>query len=192
MLDRLGRVLVHPLRRRLLLEYQRENPSPSQVASRLGLSVGIVSYHTSVLARHGYVELVGTARRRGALQHFYRSTVDTVIEDEEWESVPSQLRRALVLGTLAQVTEEARQAALDGGFDRAVAHLTRSPLQLDEQGVAAAARCLRDALDQIGRIETACRERAGPVQRQYEVVILGFEGQPGGSAPAAPEGSLGS
>jgi hypothetical protein len=194
MSDRLGRVLVHPLRHRLLLEYYGEPANPSQVAHRLGEPLNLVSYHTGVLARHRCVELVRTERRRGAMTRFYRSTVPPVIEDGQWESVPAQLRRALVLGTLSLAAEDARRAALDGGFDAAEAHLSRTPLELDDEAVEASARCLREALEEIADIAGACRARGSAGRRRFEIVMLGFD--PGSdepppvrraSAPATPD-----
>jgi hypothetical protein len=180
----LARVLVHPLRQLLLLEYHGEPANPGQVARRLHEPLNLVSYHTGVLARHDCIELVRTERRRGAVTHFYSATVASVLEDEQWARTPPQLRRALALGTLGLASDEARRAALDGGFDAATAHLTRSPLELDDEGVLAVARCLRDAIDQLERIDAACRERSAPGRRPFEVVMLGFEPSP--RRPVAP------
>jgi hypothetical protein len=184
MTDRLARVLAHPLRARVLLEYELEAASPSEVAQRLGAPLNLVSYHTGVLVRHGCLELVRTARRRGATVHFYRSTAATSIEDEAWASLPAPMRRTLVLTTLSLAADEARRAALDGGFDAAAAHLTRSFLELDDEGVLAATATLRRALHEIAQVDAASRRRAG-ARRRYEVVMLGFEDA--GSAPAAPD-----
>jgi DNA-binding transcriptional ArsR family regulator len=174
--DALARLLAHPLRHRLLLEYSLGPRSPAQVARTLGEPLNLVSYHTAILFRRGYLELVATERRRGALARFYRTTVATIIEDHEWAALPGELRRALATGTLEQATGEARRAAIDGGFDAAPAHLSRSPLELDEQGRAAVALCLREALAELGAIVAASRERDDAGARQpYEVVMLAFE-----------------
>jgi hypothetical protein len=183
MSDQLARVLAHPLRDRVLFEYRGDPASPSQVARRLGRPLNLVSYHTGVLARHGCLQLVRTERRRGTTEHFYRSTVDQAIEDEDWVRVPAPVRRALVLGTLDQLAGEARRAALDGGFDVERSHLTRLRLELDDDAVLAVAHTLRAALEELERIHASCRDRADGARRTYEVVMLGFEG----SAPAAPD-----
>src|SRR5689334_12719729 len=117
MSDRLSQVLAHPLRDRVLFEYQGEPATPAQVARRIGRPVNLISYHTRVLADHGCVVLVRTSRRRGAVEHYYRSAVEPWIADEDWDRVPAPLRRALVRGTLRKLDEEARTAALTGGFD---------------------------------------------------------------------------
>jgi DNA-binding transcriptional ArsR family regulator len=177
MSDRLGRLLIHPLRHRLLLEYSGGAENPARLARRLGEPLNVVSYHTGVLARNGFIELVRTERRRGALTHFYRSVAATVIEAEQWGALPEPLRRSLALATLAQATEAARQAAHAGGFDAAETHLSRSPLELDEEGVLEVARCLRETLDDVARITAACRERATR-RTPCEIVLLSFDPSP--------------
>jgi DNA-binding transcriptional ArsR family regulator len=171
MSDHLGRLLIHPLRHRLLLEYSGEPESPAQIARRLGEPLNLVSYHTHVLLRHGYIELVRTERRRGALTRFYRATVTTALDGDQWEQLPAPIRRSLTLGSLAQATGEARRAALRGGFDDRHAHISRSPLVLDDLGLRAVADCLDAALDELTRIADSCREGA----TQYELLLLSFE-----------------
>jgi DNA-binding transcriptional ArsR family regulator len=172
MSDRLGRLLLHPLRHRLLLEYAGEPDSPGRVAARLGEALNLVAYHTGVLRRRGYVELVRTERRHGALTHFYRSAVGPVIDATQWESLPITLRRSLVLETLELIGAEARQAALAGGFDPPAAHVSRVPLELDAQGLTEVAHLLDDADAAIARIAAAARERASA---PYQVAVLSFE-----------------
>src|SRR4051812_2728172 len=100
MTDALGRMLAHPLRRRLLLEYSAGENHPGQLARVLGEPLNLVSYHTKVLAGHGFIEVVRTERRRGALTRYYRAFVTTVLEEEEWRALPDALRRSLVHGAL--------------------------------------------------------------------------------------------
>jgi DNA-binding transcriptional ArsR family regulator len=185
MSDRLGRLLTHPLRHRLLLEYSSGPENPAQIAHRLGEPLNLVSYHTGVLARHGFIELVRTERRRGALTHFYRSDAATVIEAEQWGALAGSLRRSLALGTLAQATEDARQAAHGGGFDDSEAHLSRSPLELDDEGVLEVADRLRETLDELARIAAACRERSAR-RAPCEIVLMGFEPGPQPAELPAP------
>jgi DNA-binding transcriptional ArsR family regulator len=172
--DRLGRLLLHPLRHRLLLEYSGEPDSPGQLARRLGEPLNVVSYHTRVLLRAGFVELIRTERRRGALTRFYRATVTPAIEDAQWSALPEAVRRSLTLATLAQAADEAKRAALDGAFDVPAAHLSRTPLELDEAGALEVSHCLRAALAEAARIAAACRGRGTP-RTPCEIVLLGFE-----------------
>jgi DNA-binding transcriptional ArsR family regulator len=169
------RVLIHPLRRRLLLEYASGPVNPAELARRLDQPLTRVSYHTRVLLRHGYLVPVAVERRRGGATHLYAAAHTTAIEDGQWEQLPAATRRALTLGTLEQVFAQARGAALDGAFDSGRSHLSRSPLELDEPGIAAAADRLRAAFDDIAAAVDRSRERAAPVQRPFELVVLAFE-----------------
>ena len=174
-----ARLLAHPLRQLLLFEYEQTN-SPSKAARRLRQPVNVVSYHTDVLQRLGWIELVRTERRRGAVEHFYRSTGRPDIEDEDWVGLSLRLRHAIVLGTLGATADEARGAALAGGFDHATAHLSRCLLELDEQGAAEVAETLREAVARVEQIAAAARSRATAVGQRHELVIQCFR------PPSAP------
>jgi hypothetical protein len=172
----LSRMLTHPVRHRLLFEYQGEPTCPSDVARRMNAPLNVVSYHTAVLVRYGLLELVGTAQRRGGTAHFYRSTTGQSLEGDEWDSTPLSLRRALMRGLLAATTDRARRALLDGGFDGVHAHLSRIPLLLDDAGVVDVATILRRGVDEIIAVQEACDRRRPEALRSYEVVLMGSEG----------------
>ena len=66
-----------PRRRRILrlLHEVDEARSPIEIAKAFGLHVGHVSYHVKVLKECGAVALTDTRPKRGAIEHFYASTV---------------------------------------------------------------------------------------------------------------------
>jgi hypothetical protein len=175
MSDRLGRLLTHPLRHRLLFEYAGEAANPAAVARRLGEPVNLVSYHTQVLLKHDFIRLVRTERRRGVLTRWYAATVTAAIEDADWGALPVSVRRALITGTLAQVAEEARRAALEGGFDGPHVQLTRSPLDLDAEGVLETTERLRSAFTEIAAIVAASSPLDAPDRTPYQLAMLGYE-----------------
>lgn len=179
MSEELANLLAHPLRARLLFEYNQPT-SPSRLARRLDERVNLVSYHTNVLHEHGWLELVGTEQRRGATEHFYRATGPFDIEDEDWDRVPLPLRHAFVLGVYGVTRDEIRHAALHGGFDRSTAHFSRSLLELDEQGAAEVAATLRPVIDRLQEIAAAARERGSEERERHEVVIQFFRVPPAG------------
>jgi hypothetical protein len=174
--DKLARALAHPLRQRLLFEYQGEPTTPGRVAHRLDRPVNLISYHTRVLVDHGCLMPVRTQRRRGALEHFYCSAIGHIVEDDRWEESPTAMRRALVLGTLRALADEARDAALIGGFDAQGMVLARAPVELDDEGILAVSEVLRRTYDEIQRIVDARRGRPG--LRAVEVALLAFERRP--------------
>lgn len=74
--EHLARQAMHPTRVRILEVLVAKAPepaSPSDMARELdGTTLGQVSYHVRALVTAGLLELVSTAPRRGALEHFYR------------------------------------------------------------------------------------------------------------------------
>jgi hypothetical protein len=171
----LARLVRHPLRQRLLFKYAESVTSPSAVAAELGERLNLVSYHTHVLLRAGCIELVRTERRRGATEHFYRSLLESEIDDAAWTRVPTGLRRGLVRLTLDTSWEEARDALPHGGMDDVTAHVSRSLYDLDGAARGDLAALLRATLRRAGHIDRASRERGGGDAVPYELVIIGFE-----------------
>ena len=47
-----------------------------------------VSYHVRALLELGCVELVSTAQRRGAIEHYYRAVVRPFFRDRDWKKLP--------------------------------------------------------------------------------------------------------
>jgi hypothetical protein len=98
-----------------------------------------------------------------------------VIEDGEWAALPVTLRRALASEAIEQILRESRAAVLDGGFDRAEAHLCRVLLDLDGRGLLDVARRLRSADDELARVLDAARTRDAGDTVDSRVVLLAFE-----------------
>lgn len=68
-----AKALAHPLRVRVLetIEDLGGLASPKQIAAALKEPLGNVSYHAKALLEFGWLELVKTEPRRGAVEHFY-------------------------------------------------------------------------------------------------------------------------
>jgi DNA-binding transcriptional ArsR family regulator len=75
------RAIGAPKRRQILrtLHKAGEARSPNELSRAVNTSLGHVSYHVRVLSECGLVVLTDTRPRRGAVEHFYASTV---IHDE--------------------------------------------------------------------------------------------------------------
>jgi DNA-binding transcriptional ArsR family regulator len=71
------KALGAPQRRRKLrvLQEAGEARSPNEIAEAFGVPVGYVSYHVKVLRDCGALALTDTQHKRGAVEHFYASTV---------------------------------------------------------------------------------------------------------------------
>lgn len=69
--------LGHPLRRRILKRMRGEEMiSPRRLAHEFELPVSNIAYHVRVLAGCGAVTLVRVKPVRGAIKHYYRSSLE--------------------------------------------------------------------------------------------------------------------
>jgi DNA-binding transcriptional ArsR family regulator len=171
---RLIKALSHPLRHRLLLRLNYGEASPAEMARELGVPVGRVSHHVRTLSRLGAIELVRTAPRRGAIEHFYRATMPAWFTDEDWAQVPASARRAIADQNLREVLRDIA-AAGGAGFERADAHLSRLPLRLDAEAMAEVVALLNATLERVLAIQEASDRRAQDARVDTEAVILHFE-----------------
>jgi hypothetical protein len=162
----LAKALSHPLRQRLLMAYNQEITSPSEVAAKLGERLNDVAYHTNRLLEMQCIELVRTERGPG-IKHFYRAVVRVEIEDPDWRGVPRSLRRTLLNATLGQVVDEVRDAAASGALEGDDVHFSRIPLELDDDAWAELSTLLLSTMERAEELsrESAARRRSGGVLR---------------------------
>jgi DNA-binding transcriptional ArsR family regulator len=136
--QRLMKALGHPMRMRILMRLSQRTMSPNQLAHELEERLGSVSYHVRVLAEIGYLELVRTEPRRGAVEHFYRARGRAFLTEADWERLPEATRRSLSDSQLQAMWSDIAAALAAGTFDaRTDRHLSFSALVLDEEGWAA-------------------------------------------------------
>jgi DNA-binding transcriptional ArsR family regulator len=131
----------------------RGEASPVTLAREFGVPLTTVSHHARVLRDLGYIELVRTEPRRGAVEHFYRAVARPFIDDAEWEQLPVVMRRGMTRRLFRQIFGEASDAGRTGGFDEPGAVIARLPLELDEQGWRELSDLLADTLRQAEELE---------------------------------------
>jgi DNA-binding transcriptional ArsR family regulator len=94
------KALVHPVRARALAILNDRTASPNEIAKELGQGVGHVSYHINVLKKCGCIELVDTAPRRGAVEHYYRAIsredrhlawTPMLVDEQGWADITAEL-----------------------------------------------------------------------------------------------------
>src|SRR5215213_7020467 len=112
---RIAKALAHPLRARILQRLGERVASPAELAAELGAPLGVVSYHVRMLRDYDCVELVRTEPRRGALQHFYRATARPTLDQDQWRTLPSGLRRELAGETIQELVTDLAASA-DAGL----------------------------------------------------------------------------
>lgn len=125
--QRLVRALAHPLRVRILEILSERVASPNDLSEELGIELTHVAYHTRTLDRCGCLELVDTAKRRGATEHFYKappgaslSWMPLELDQSGWEEVTrivEQARRRI----RAAERRSATRCDDEGGGDRVAA-----------------------------------------------------------------------
>jgi DNA-binding transcriptional ArsR family regulator len=178
----LARVLTHPLRPRILeLLTVRGEASPNQIAGELGESLGRVSYHVRMLRDVGWIELVRTLPRRGAVEHVYRVVMRPFLDDAQWERIPVHVRRRLAALTVDQILRSAAVAAEAGGFDRPGAHVDRVLLELDGEAWSELSELLDGVLEAARQIQERSNERrSNQVDVEIsELAILHYGGPSG-------------
>jgi DNA-binding transcriptional ArsR family regulator len=173
--QRLVRALAHPVRIQIMEILSGRVASPNMLAAELHARLGDVSYHTRALERCGCLELVGTAQRRGATEHFYKAKPEAFVGSPRWRQVPRSLRGGVTAASLQTFMDKA-VGALEAGTidDRSDTTLSWMPLNLDEQGWREVNAALRDATERVLEAQEASNRRAeepGQDQRTIAAVV---------------------
>lgn len=178
------KALSHPTRVRILqaLELGRI-ASPTELSEELGVTLPKLSYHVRRLVELDCIELVDARARRGAIEHFYRACLQRgAYQNDDWAELPLHEREVLTDETVAAIWEDLAAAddagTLDSRLDR---HMTRSPLQLDDEGWTALEAKLCEVLAEAGQIATdsvnrIARGESEPVAARLMLML--FEAAP--------------
>jgi DNA-binding transcriptional ArsR family regulator len=153
----LVKVVAHPVRVQALSILAERPASPKEIAAELDAPVGNVSYHVRELEQVGLIELVDEKKRRGAVEHFYRAITRPLLDDSQWEKLNPEERQSFSAWIIQLILADASQALSAGTFDaRDNRHLTRVPLQVDEEGWRELVAIQAEALQRPSR----CRRQA--------------------------------
>lgn len=160
--QRLVRALAHPLRIQILEILSERVASPSMIATELGTGVSHIAYHTRALDRCGCLELVQTAQRRGATEHFYKARPRVFLGDQMWRQVPSSIRGAVSAASLQTFIDKAIAAVQSGAMDdRDDTTFSWMPLHLDEEGWDEVTEILREATERVLKAQEESSRRTG-------------------------------
>jgi DNA-binding transcriptional ArsR family regulator len=188
---RMVRALSHPLRVRILAILDEQVASPIEISRMLRAELGVVAYHVRTLHRLGMLELVKEVPVRGALQRFFRAVERPVVSREAWENAAPVAKQALIGATIQQIHDYAQGSNAYGGFDRADAHITRTPLKLDEEGFEQVAKVLMKVFTEVRDIEREAADRqAGkdePELFDAGLAMMLFEAIPFSARPPVEE-----
>ena len=181
--NNLVKALGHPVRARALAILNSRVASPKEIAHELDMEVGNVGYHVKTLEELGCVELVNTAQRRGATEHFYRGITRSFLNDANWAMLTPDAKNGVSIAGLKTQNNAALKALEAGTFDaRPDRHLSCSPLSVDELGWDELATLLATTLDEVWEIQDKSTTRLaeqGARRVPATVSILLFESPDG-------------
>ncbi|HEY1853018.1 MAG TPA: helix-turn-helix domain-containing protein [Solirubrobacterales bacterium] len=158
--ERLMKAMSHPLRSAILRVLSERTASPAELARELDDHLHNVSYHTKRLEQLGCVELVKERHVRGAVEHFYRATTRTLIDNSEWEELDPVIKEDLAGGSMQKVIDDfvASAQAKIVGADKEF-WLTRTLMVLDQKGLKEALRIQKRAFEELQEVEARSAER---------------------------------
>ncbi len=184
---RLVRALAHPLRVEILQLLNERAASPNEMVTLLGYPLGNLAYHSRVLERCGCIEVVRTAQRRGAVEHYFRAVPRSYIGHQDWRKVPRSVRGDVTRASLESFMNRAI-AALEAGTidDREDTTFNWMAMAVDRLGWTQVAEVLDEALKRLQAVYEQSRNRlemSGEDPTQMILGLAGFE------AAAPPEES---
>jgi DNA-binding transcriptional ArsR family regulator len=158
--QRLVKALSHPLRIRILEALTERVASPIRLSDDLDAGLSHVAYHTRALDKCGCLELVDTAQRRGATEHFYKAAPRAFIGDRIWRRVPRSLLGGVSGATLQSFMDRAVAALEAGTIDsREDTTLSWMPVLLDEQGWNEVTATMQETIARVLAIQDESRKR---------------------------------
>jgi DNA-binding transcriptional ArsR family regulator len=158
--QRLVRALAHPLRIKILEVLTERVASPIRLSDDLDAGLSHVAYHTRALDKCGCLELVDTAQRRGATEHFYKASPHSFIGDRIWRRVPRALLGGVSGATLQSFMDRAVAALEAGTIDgRRDTTLYWTPVLLDQQGWDEVTATMEGTIDKVLAIQRESRTR---------------------------------
>ncbi len=176
---RLLKAMAHPTRQHILDLLVEGPSSPVKMKRRMeNISLNLVSHHIKVLKDLGCVELIDTVQRRGATEHIYRATKSHMFSAEEWAALDPKDRPPLTANVLRLISEDASRAFAEGRMDQLPDnHLSRSTLDLDQEGWEEVVGILGRVLEEVQEANARSAERAqasGEKLMPSRVMIMQF------------------
>jgi DNA-binding transcriptional ArsR family regulator len=173
------RAETHPIRVQILSILGEGPNSPARMQRRMeNVSLNLVSYHIKELVKFGCIELIRKETRNGATEHVYRTVQRPFFDADQWEAVDPNLRQPITATILQMVSDETGRSLAEGRFDeRTDNHLSRSPVELDEEGWKEVVDVLEVALGGVLEAHARSAERAqlsGEERMVARVVIMQY------------------
>ena len=176
---RIAKALSHPMRARILVILNERVASPNEIAEMIDERLPNVSYHVRALLDLGCIELVDTAQRRGAIEHYYRAVVRPFFSDRDWKRIPKSGRQAISDKLLQVIWDDVSEAIEAGTLEaRSDRHLSHTPMLLDEQGWSEVAGLMARTIGELEKIDSQSTRRlkkSSEAGVPTKVVLMQFE-----------------
>ena len=177
--QRLIKALGHPIRTHALSILNERVASPNELANELGEGLSQVSYHIKVLRDSGFIELVKTEPRRGAVEHYYRAVRRALLPDEAWQMLPEEIKKDISVGIINETFEDVAKSLKAGTFNaRKDRHLSWTPLIVDGEGWTDFTELLAETLDRVFEIQAESVARLSGSDGEKiaaTLAVMGFE-----------------
>jgi DNA-binding transcriptional ArsR family regulator len=153
-------VVSHPVRCRALTILADREASPVEIGRELGMDPSHIAYHVKVLLEEGLIELTEEIPRRGSIEHRFRAVFPDEFTDEEYAALTPEQRTDHSRDIFCFAAADASCAFSAGSFgDRPDHHISRMPLQVDEEGWSELRDLFESTLRQIYGIKRAAGDR---------------------------------
>jgi DNA-binding transcriptional ArsR family regulator len=181
---RMAKALAHPLRAKVLNRLNEGVASPNELSRELGEPLGNVSYHVKALLELGCIELVDTAQRRGAIEHYYRALTRARLDESAFKKLPASIRGELSGAIVEEAIGDIAKAFKAGTFDaRDDRHASTERLALDEQGWTELQEQLTALVERAAKLQDESAKRlkdgkSGGEEVATSLVLAAFESAP--------------
>lgn len=178
--QRVIKALAHELRVEILDVLAERMASPNELAKILDEGLSQVSYHVKVLKDYECITLVKTEPRRGAVEHYYRATSDTLLSAERWRKLGGAARTTISAGQASDLFNDIADAVDDGNLADSHSQINRLLPALDAQGwktVRAGIKRLAKDIEDEQRASKAREAKAngsGGQAKRYTVGLIAF------------------
>jgi DNA-binding transcriptional ArsR family regulator len=172
--------LAHELRAEILMILTERMASPNELSRILDEGLSQVSYHVKVLKDYGRIKLVKTEPRRGAVEHYYRATSDTLLPAKVWRGAKG-LRTVIGGGLASDLFDDLADAVGAQKLTEEDSHIHRIPLLLDAEGQENVSTIIERAMQEVEREQRKSSSRVTKAKGKavevtaYTLGVLAFE-----------------
>jgi hypothetical protein len=154
--------MAKELRAQILILLNERVASRTEVSRELGAPANKVRHEMEVLKKTEppLIELVCEKPVRGTVEKFYRATTMAYVNPSEWPGVPDAVKVGMRGSLLNTLVDDAVAAVGEGTYDSLEnAHMSWTPMILDEQGWKDLHEILLRALEEAIQVKEDSRER---------------------------------